>query len=52
MKILLTGGTGFLGSNLLRRLLSLGHELFCIKRETSSLERVNFFKHKIKWFNL
>ena len=52
MKILLTGGTGFLGSNLLRRLLWLGHELFCIKRETSSLERVNFFKHKIKWFNL
>jgi len=52
MKILLTGGTGFLGSNLLRRLLSLGHELFCIKRETSGLERVNFFKHKIKWFNL
>lgn len=52
MKILLTGGTGFLGSNLLRRLLLLGHELFCIKRETSSLERVNFFKHKIKWFNL
>ena len=52
MKILLTGGSGFLGSNLLRRLLSLGHELFCIKRETSSLERVNFFKHKIKWFNV
>ena len=52
MKILLTGGTGFLGSNILRRLLGLGHELFCIKRETSSLERVNFFKHKIKWFNL
>ena len=52
MKILLTGGTGFLGSNLLRRLLSLGHELFCIKRETSSLERVKIFKHKIKWFNV
>ncbi len=52
MKILLTGGTGFLGSNILRRLLGLGHELFCIKRETSSLERVKFFKHKIKWFNV
>ena len=52
MKILLTGGTGFLGSNLLRRLLGLGHELFCIKRETSSLERVKIFKHKIKWFNV
>ena len=52
MKILLTGGSGFLGSNLLRRLLSLGHELFCIKRETSSLERVKIFKHKIKWFNV
>ena len=52
MKILLTGGTGFLGSNILRRLLGLGHELFCIKRETSSLERVKIFKHKIKWFNV
>ena len=52
MKILLTGGTGFLGSNILRRLLGLGHELFCIKRETSNLERVKDFKHKIKWFNV
>ena len=33
-------------------LLGLGHELFCIKRETSSLERVKIFKHKIKWFNV
>ena len=52
MKILLTGGTGFLGSNISGRLLGLGHELFCIKRETSSLERVKIFKHKIKWFNV
>ena len=30
MKILITGGAGFLGSHLSRRLVSHGHEIFCL----------------------
>lgn len=35
MKILVTGGTGFIGYHLLRRLLSEGHQIRCLIRKTS-----------------
>lgn len=41
MKILVTGGTGFIGSNLCRYLLSSGHEVICFDNNyTGRLENV------------
>lgn len=40
MKILLTGGSGFLGSALTRRLHAEGHEIALLLRPTSSLDRL------------
>lgn len=40
MKILLTGGTGFLGSHLLRTLVDAGHQLVLVKRSRSDLFRI------------
>ena len=36
MRILLTGGTGFLGSRILKRILELGHDVILLKRSTSN----------------
>jgi NAD+-dependent farnesol dehydrogenase len=38
MKVLLTGGTGFLGKNVARALHARGHELRVLARESSNLE--------------
>lgn len=38
MKIFLTGGTGFIGSNLAERLTAEGHDLFCMIRKSSNAE--------------
>ena len=46
MRILLTGSTGFLGSNLLKALSKLPHEVFCFKRDTKMRE-VKKFKPEI-----
>ena len=40
-KILLTGGSGFLGSNLLRKLIALEHRVFVVLRPKSSMFRIN-----------
>jgi len=37
MKIFITGGTGFIGSCLVKRLSQTGHELKCLARETSDI---------------
>lgn len=41
MKILLTGATGFLGSNLLARLIEDGHLVTILARNTSSFQRIS-----------
>ncbi|NJN77067.1 MAG: NAD-dependent epimerase/dehydratase family protein [Saprospiraceae bacterium] len=48
-KILVTGGTGFLGSYLLRYLVQAGKTVRAIKRPTSSMNLVQDIADKIEW---
>lgn len=49
MKILVTGGTGFLGSYLLRYLVEEGADIRAIRRATSSMKLVETIKDKVEW---
>ncbi len=40
MRIFVTGGSGFLGSRMIRTLVNQGHEVFALARSTSSGERI------------
>lgn len=48
MKILVTGGTGFLGKHVIRDLKNEGHELFCLTRKKSKNSDFNW----ISWEDL
>ena len=52
MRILLTGGNSFLGSNLVKKLIQFNHKLLCIKRKSSNLWRLKDIEHLISWFDL
>lgn len=45
MRIFLTGGTGFIGSNFLKIALDQGHEVRALKWSTSSTPRIDLYKH-------
>lgn len=47
MRILLTGGTGFVGQALVARLVANGHELFLLIRETSITQSFTIFGEKV-----
>lgn len=49
MKILLTGGTGYLGSKLLASFLSQGHNVLCTKLPSSSMKFLENTKETIKF---
>lgn len=49
MKIFVTGGTGFIGSHLVRALVAEGHEVFVLRRGKSSFHRCADFEKKIGW---
>lgn len=49
--ILLTGATGFLGSNLLKRLLNDGQDVCCIKRTASDCKRIEKVKNECIWYD-
>ncbi len=52
MNILITGGTGFIGSHLTFRLLSLGHKITVLKRPTSDIWRIKEIARKINIIDL
>ena len=41
MKVFVTGGNGFIGSVVVRQLVSSGHHVVCLVRETSRTERID-----------
>jgi dihydroflavonol-4-reductase len=48
-KILVTGGTGFLGAYLLRYLVKEGKNVRALKRATSSMDLVKSIEDKVEW---
>jgi len=48
MIFLVTGGTGFLGSHLIRGLLASGHQVVLLKRKTSDVLRIEPLLSKLK----
>lgn len=50
--ILLTGATGYLGSELLRFWIRQGHQMIVLKRSTSSLKRIHDLEGKFKSYNV
>lgn len=51
MKILLTGATGFIGSNIAKALLDSGYEVHATYRTSSSFEKCIEFADAINWIN-
>lgn len=52
MKILITGATGFIGSNIAKQLLLQNFEVYATYRNSSSFTKCSAFQHKIYWLNL
>jgi len=48
MKVFVTGATGFIGKNTVKRLIELGHECVCLVRSTSKKEALEKIKDRPK----
>lgn len=49
MRIFVTGGSGFLGSRMIRTLVAKEHQVFALARSTSSTERVRALgRHRLR----
>ena len=49
MKVLVTGGTGFIGSQIVRALLAAGHEVRLVARRGSARDRLSDVESRIEW---
>jgi nucleoside-diphosphate-sugar epimerase len=52
MKAFVTGGTGFIGSYLVKRLVDMGYNVLCLRRKTSNLEKLDGYDSKVEWVNV
>lgn len=52
MKILITGGTGFIGSHLVHKLINLNYEIILLKRPTTNIWRIKDIIDKCRVYNL
>jgi nucleoside-diphosphate-sugar epimerase len=50
--VLITGGTGFIGSHVIEHLLDNGYRVILLKRSFSKTWRINEFKDKITCYNI
>jgi nucleoside-diphosphate-sugar epimerase len=51
-RVLITGGTGFIGANLCRRLLTEGHEVHCLVRNNFTHWRIDDIKKHIQLYTV
>lgn len=51
-RILITGISGFLGSQIAKQLISQGHELIATKRPSSDMWRCEDYANRITWINI
>lgn len=52
MKILITGGTGFIGRHVIQAVIGAGHEVIALKRAQSHLDGSTDFLPQVLWLNL
>jgi len=51
-KSIVTGGAGFIGSNLVDKLLDLGHEVYCIDNQSSSYDNKYYWNENAINYNI
>lgn len=49
---LITGGTGFLGSNIVRRLAAGGQDIIVLKRSNSKIDRIKGLSNNLKFYDM